>query len=48
MKLRVLLIKEIDTVVQGQALYDQIKDMLAPKEPIEKDARVIDNHELED
>jgi len=41
-KLRITLIKEIESEETAQQLYDQLKTLIAPAEPIEKDARIID------
>ena len=47
MKLRITLIKEITTEAEGRTLWEQLKKLLAPAEPMTKDVRIIDNHELE-
>jgi len=46
LKLRVLLIKEVADEAEAQTLYDQIKVLIAPKEPIAKEGRIIENTEL--
>jgi len=43
MYLRVILKKEVQNEAEGQQLYDQLKALVAPAEPITKDAQVIEN-----
>lgn len=43
MILRVILKKEVQNEQEGQQLYDQLKELLQPAEPITKDAAVIEN-----
>ncbi len=40
MELRVVLKKEVADVAEGEQLYEQLKELIAPAEPITKDARV--------
>jgi len=47
MNLRVLLIKEVADIAEGEALYAQLKALIAPAEPIIKDGSVIQNHKLD-
>lgn len=43
MLLRVVLKKEVENEAEGQQLYDQLKTLILPAEPITKDAAVIEN-----
>ena len=43
MKLRIVLKKEVQDEAEGQQLYDQLKTLIEPAEPITKDAQVIEN-----
>ena len=46
MKIRVLLIKEVESIEEGQTLYDQLKEVIASVENIEKFATIKDDTEL--
>lgn len=48
MELKVVLTKEVETIEQAQTLYDRLKELIAPQDPIDKRARVIQNIILED
>ena len=43
MFLRIILKKEVANEAEGQQLYDQLKTLIEPAEPITKDAAVIEN-----
>jgi len=43
MYLRVTLKKEVQNEAEGQQLYDQLKVLIAPAEPIVKDATIMEN-----
>jgi len=43
MKVRVILIKEVDSVQEAQLLFDKLKTAISNEEPIEKQAIVKDD-----
>lgn len=45
--LRIILDKEVQTIEEAEALYEQLLNYIKPAEPITKDGRVIEITKLE-